>query len=71
MWRPKDWDWMKIQNIALKKVPVGEHSDEVFIEAGADAVLEALRDARFPYSEGQFAGIEITQDGEFYIIAKG
>lgn len=39
-------------------------------KAGADAMLEALGDARFPYTGGQFAGLEIAEDGEFRIILK-
>lgn len=43
-WRPKEgWDWKSIQGEALKQIPVGCHGDEIFIEAGADAMLEALK----------------------------
>ena len=45
MWRPKDWDPKKIARIPLDKNtfldPTGK--DLELVEAGADAMLEALR----------------------------
>lgn len=42
-WRPEEWDAYAIQGRVLKNTKIGDHNDIGFIEAGADAMLEALR----------------------------
>lgn len=69
-WRPPNWAEIKADlEGSFMDITTMDEID-IGIEAVADAILEALRDARFPYTGGQFAGIDITKEGDFLIILK-
>jgi len=65
-WRLKGWNVFQIVEANVSEC----HCAESWVEAGADAMLQALKDARFPYTGNQFVGIEITEDGQLLIILK-
>ncbi|MFA5377132.1 MAG: hypothetical protein WC455_15380 [Dehalococcoidia bacterium] len=64
MWRPPDWDAKAISDKTMVDVKVEliltdhRHASEIFVEAGADAMLTALRaegikEERYSKSKGQ------------------
>lgn len=54
MWRPKDWERIKHRHITNTK---DSHPMDKMFEAGADAMLEALKDGKYTtkVKKGQIA----------------
>ncbi len=46
MWRPKEEVWNKLKTSVWGDVALHTAHEEYLFEAGADAILEALKDAR-------------------------
>jgi len=67
MWRPENWG--KYIAKTLKEYPDvdGYYPNQTLIEAGADAMLEAL----YEINKGNWIQLKRDKEGNFYILAEG